>query len=279
MDSLPRAEKVSVYSPGGATQYLHLVGGGPAASPPNVRDIDHGGPMPSQYYRTTIESDDQPLAVEIHSFTNDYLSASRLFTPLQIVRFLGREHIALDAPLARFRPSNRPSQAGGESMTDALTSLIYLLVAAPEIVSDPQYLYSLPGSPWQFALPPATRENDPFVRFARYIAVSPIVSTEESWPVPKSLVDIAGAGGGVGLGVLVATGALPPLALLAVPAGVIAIGVGWSARRRLARSIDSPTDRIRGYRRLLDDGAISQDHYDAAVTNLIQDDTVPRTSP
>lgn len=223
--------------------------------------------MPSQCYTTTVAHDAQPVEVEIRTFPRGYLAANRLFTPLHVARSLGRDQIGFDDRLWEL-----VGDSGSD--TDVLAALVYLLIAAPEVISDPEYLYSFFQSSGQFQLSQIASDEDDLASFARYVVDSPIISIEESWPGSKALSQIAGSGGGVGLGVLVATGALSPLALLTVPAGIIVIGAAWSLRGKFGHRVDSAGE-IRKYQKLLKKGAITQAQYKTAVENIIAHDTIP----
>jgi len=239
--------------------------------------------MPSQCYATSVGHDSQALGVEIWSFPRPYLAANRLLSPLHVARSLGRDQIGVRGPLGSFATQNG-------NTNDALASLVYLLIAAPEVFNEPQFLDSMPSAPdeeganelrpppkWSFPLELVGREGD-LPEFSRYVATARIVPIEASPLSPKTLGQVAGTGGGLGLGVLVATGALPPLALITVPAGIIAFGAGWSLRRKIERFIDRPEDEIGKWKALLDAGKITQEHYDEAVRNIIGQATRPTPS-
>lgn len=222
--------------------------------------------MPTQRYTTTIEHDSEPLAVVIQSLPRDYTLANHLLTPLHVAQHLGQSDIA----------NSLFYETRGPEVDDALAGLIYLLITAPEVLTSQQFFgWGDANSPQQLGRLAIRREQDQLTEFARYVVQSPVVLTEESWPTPKALAQIAGVGGGTGLGVLIAVGALPPLALLTVPAGIIAIGVAWRARRRLGDLIDPVSRKIRELHKLLAEGAINQAQYDNAVKKLLDQFALP----
>jgi hypothetical protein len=111
--------------------------------------------------------------------------------------------------------------------------------------------------------------------FLSYVQNAPVIPMEQSWPEAHSLVDLAGAGGGLGLGVMVASGALGPAALLIIPTGILTLTVARRITRRAARWVDPPARRIEDLYDLLKRGRLTTEQYERQVQRILDDDTDP----
>lgn len=101
----------------------------------------------------------------------------------------------------------------------------------------------------------------------------PYVAREQSPPSFDSLVNLAGVGGGLGLGILVAAGALAPIALLTVPGGLVAYALGQGLKRRVRELVDPRRRAFAEIRDLERSGILTKEQAD----RLIDEEIASRT--
>ena len=224
-----------------------------------------------------------PVTVTLDSFPRSALIADGSVTPLHLAQRFGLDDVSVlwhgsttaDGGEAFTNTGSRltvhRSVGADASYTtfDGLRAVLALLILAPEVLVDPAYAASAGRD--LIAIGLDLLEGEPSADVTALVDASLFlgVLVEQSPPTLQTLAGLSGAGG---LGLVVASGLVPPIALVTVPLGMVAIAVGGIAQR-LIRSRFNPIEReINKYKTLLDQRMITQSQYDDAVQRFIAQD-------